>query len=936
MADVPYCDDHQEERVRYWCQACKRLVCRECKFTDCQRHTTRDIAKEAKEMRTTLKGKLRELQNSICKAEELLSEKRSSQDTFNQSVEDMKTNVKLRAGEVKRWMEELVTEKIRDIEKCAEQNASAELLSHIEVVNKRLKPLEEDKKSISWLLSENVESHEVLQQGLFLSQVSTAIDMDLPLHQTYVFIPDTSDVPWQKYLNRFIGGPTIAEARTQASGMVIALKMNLSYEVKALHVMRDKRVCVVFSENADSERDDTNIGTLTLVVSNYEREILLQKKLAENIKRPRLSSTSKHKVVVACTVTGAKEIVDVGSWSSDNDKHNQLKHYLCCVKVDSEKKTLTRKLSASRAEHYKIYQISMDSAKALFSVQTESPQTVVADEGGDYFAIIQNCEELLHTKARKRSSSGQRGSPQFAVAIFQNPNDTNAKPQQPLKTFPEEKIVFHPTDVCFYRNVGQNVLMVAENSGIYMISCEKGGGARKILSRESPLLQTRITALTTDFDGGLWIGCENGNILNWLSTDEVTNSHYRTPSCQDESSESGHWPDSDFTEDDTESETTIQDSTTSTNTDNTSTSMTDLSGSGGSNSTSKLHSQSNPNIAAVLSEIRRVHGREDWSLQADEERRLLQTYETPAEPEVVIMGRTEDIQPDDLKRKDTERPDNRSAKGSRKSSIQDPQDEDSSPRETGSPQLSETAQDRSGSSHVDRPYRNAKGQAASDIDGSPLDNSISPDCHRSEDDAESSGQRCPGNSNTVEANTSAPVPGSYGHENVFRPERESTVWSEGVLRRQSSMSRIITVSHTQPRHIAAGSEDKTFENELFEKFKQMRLRKEERSSKTDIESEHGAEQESVLHSDQGVEMRRAIPVTSLGPARHRSSPLDSAPFSGPGYRSLQRPSYPVGRLDNLRRDQAGLEGRRAERNLRIPPPISPKPKCPFKVPEKRE
>ncbi|XP_070206599.1 uncharacterized protein [Littorina saxatilis] len=547
MGDVPNCEDHPTKQVIFWCEQCDKLVCSHCKKADHEGHKSRDIDKVANEKRKALKLKLDELQESLRKTQRLFKEKRSSLEIFEESVKDMKEEGKIRVGKVEQWVKEHKAEMIPKIDEFAEQNGRAELRSDIMQFEERLRTLKTDEQSLKGVLNEDVKHHQVLQQWVSLSRVSTTFHEDIPLHQTYLFFPDSLAVEWQKDLARFIGIPRMAEASSQTSGMATVLKMKLSSEVKALHVMSDARVCVVFSASAaEQSANAADAGTLFFGVSNHERELVFQKRLGENVKRPRLSSTYTNKVVVACTVTGAKAIFDVASWSSEVEESNQLQQHLCHFKADSEKDYLAKKLAPLRTKHYKIYEDSMDSTKVLFSIQTDNPETVVADKSGEYFAVIQNCVEQVHAKVGKRSPSLSSVAPQASVAVFKRPCEPNSKPQQPFITFiPAMEKNFHPTDICFYRNVDQNVLLVAEASGIYMVYHEQACVWGKMLSQESPLLQTTITALTTDSDGGLWIGCENGNILNWIPTDEVSKNHYQNPSC-----EVGHTHDHDFPDSD--------------------------------------------------------------------------------------------------------------------------------------------------------------------------------------------------------------------------------------------------------------------------------------------------------------------------------------------------------------------------------------------------
>ncbi|XP_041378921.1 E3 ubiquitin-protein ligase TRIM56-like [Gigantopelta aegis] len=61
-----YCEKHRDEKLRFYCMPCSKVICRDCKLTDHDSHKTKDIADVVEEARTSLTKTKVELE--ACKA----------------------------------------------------------------------------------------------------------------------------------------------------------------------------------------------------------------------------------------------------------------------------------------------------------------------------------------------------------------------------------------------------------------------------------------------------------------------------------------------------------------------------------------------------------------------------------------------------------------------------------------------------------------------------------------------------------------------------------------------------------------------------------------------------------------------------------------------------------------------------------------------------
>ena len=98
---------------------------------------------------------------------------------------------------------------------------------------------------------------------------------------------------------------------------------------------------------------------------------------------------------------------------------------------------------------------------------------------------------------------------QNKVQLFQKPA------ADAIDTYTPPTEVFQPSDVCFYMLGGQEVLLVADklNDAIHVVNVQNGRlEFLRYLASGCPLL-LRPTALNTDIQGRLWVGCMGGSIL---------------------------------------------------------------------------------------------------------------------------------------------------------------------------------------------------------------------------------------------------------------------------------------------------------------------------------------------------------------------------------------------------------------------------------------
>ena len=130
-----------------------------------------------------------------------------------------------------------------------------------------------------------------------------------------------------------------------------------------------------------------------------------------------------------------------------------------------------------------------------FSIKVGAHRTMDVDDSEQFFVVVE--EAQLPDMWRK-------------VRLYRRP-DENA-----VSTYSPPTSSFQPSDVCFYRLGGQQVLLVTDelNDAIHAVQVQDGQMSFvRYLAPGCPLL-IQPTAINVDVSGRLWLACRGGNIIS--------------------------------------------------------------------------------------------------------------------------------------------------------------------------------------------------------------------------------------------------------------------------------------------------------------------------------------------------------------------------------------------------------------------------------------
>ena len=134
----------------------------------------------------------------------------------------------------------------------------------------------------------------------------------------------------------------------------------------------------------------------------------------------------------------------------------------------------------------------------MLDTNPEKPAAFDATETGELFAIVEEKPAQLPKDTKKRT-----------MCLYRKGKKT------PFATYTPSDAAFDPADVCFWEENGQTKLLVADpqNDCVHIVNIEddKCRFERYLAAGSDDLV--RPTALNTDDQGNVWIGCGNGWIL---------------------------------------------------------------------------------------------------------------------------------------------------------------------------------------------------------------------------------------------------------------------------------------------------------------------------------------------------------------------------------------------------------------------------------------
>ncbi|KAK7491762.1 hypothetical protein BaRGS_00017018 [Batillaria attramentaria] len=468
MAERMSCSDHPDEMIRFVCKLCDKLICRDCKLTEHEGHTSTDLRKAADEARERIAIASSQVDIYLASVRSSLEQIEGNAREFESSVQVAKEAMEMKLENMITYINKLRVELMSRMTKVESEGRS-----HYE--SARL--LFEEKHAYLLQIKESADGPDndfgVLEKDKWFKENGPGknsfiddVEEIRPKHRLDIFLNGTDKADYQKAMNSYVGSPLLAQISTNSTTHMVLPEFwctkQSECKVKAIYPVKDGQVVVAYSL-------DEEAGTRVAV---YARDGTKQlEKLLEfpgNVVMARLSSDMLH---IASHTGEKRTMMDLGQGSSASDRYSM--HYL----------------RANGPGKYKVLQnLQGQRETALFEVFADDPISLSVNESGDYFAILQMNKQ---------------------IAIFRKGESIKTD------TFIAYVDNFQPRDICFHVINGKEMLLVADtgNNIVYIVNHHDRCRLIGPLVSGCPMIAAP-TALTSDNSAKrLWVGCKGGQIL---------------------------------------------------------------------------------------------------------------------------------------------------------------------------------------------------------------------------------------------------------------------------------------------------------------------------------------------------------------------------------------------------------------------------------------
>eukprot|EP00916_Digyalum_oweni_P017694 GHVL01029074.1.p1 GENE.GHVL01029074.1~~GHVL01029074.1.p1 ORF type:complete len:571 (+),score=48.14 GHVL01029074.1:168-1880(+) len=478
--DGTLCLTHSNQELDLYCEDCKLAVCLKCVLTKHKLHSTKDLSEAASEAKSQLKLS----QVRLRKAVSYMTDEVSAESKELKDVQDKKAALQ---AAIKRKHATLVAlaNKVRDVSLASLDTVSGEIESQVS------KELDIKQSNLDELCQLQQQTQQAIDTGTSLKLLTVAKEMREGRGSPQAvknLTPAKRSNFWRPVLNREMTEDVIEQSITKFFGSVQIVQM----ETAVPEVTVKELFCC-------GDGDDTEVFSLCPYDNDNVMMSFARRKAKDDapceqfdIKGASLATQKNGlgKQTFKCRggSKGMCTITETGSLLQTYDK---------------SQKSTTFKLIKSSAKDANIKTVKVTSEDPfktkytlLFSIKVGTHRAFDVDSSEQLFVVVEEAQ----------SPGGQR-----KVLLYRRDQHT------PVSTYTPPTAACQPSDVCFYRLGGREVLLVAdEGTDTVRVLHVQGDELKfdRFLAPGCPLL-VQPTALNTDSQGRLWVACRGGNILTF-------------------------------------------------------------------------------------------------------------------------------------------------------------------------------------------------------------------------------------------------------------------------------------------------------------------------------------------------------------------------------------------------------------------------------------
>ncbi|XP_041376995.1 E3 ubiquitin-protein ligase TRIM56-like [Gigantopelta aegis] len=129
LSKQTFCEKHKDEKLRFYCLPCSKMICRDCKHTNHEGHKTKDIADVVEEARTSLTKTKVELEMFKAKIEKSIGNINENSTNMSKHIKDVKEEINKLADSLVVMINKarrIEIDRVTDIDKTHEKKYSDE------------------------------------------------------------------------------------------------------------------------------------------------------------------------------------------------------------------------------------------------------------------------------------------------------------------------------------------------------------------------------------------------------------------------------------------------------------------------------------------------------------------------------------------------------------------------------------------------------------------------------------------------------------------------------------------------------------------------------------------------------------------------------------------------------------------------------------------
>ncbi|XP_070206011.1 tripartite motif-containing protein 54-like [Littorina saxatilis] len=478
--DGTLCLTHSNQELDLYCEDCKLAVCLKCVLTKHKLHSTKDLSEAASEAKSELKLSQARLQEALSYViDEVTSEKKELKD-----VQDKKAALQ-EAIKNKHATLVALANKVRDVSLASLDTVSGEIESQVS------KELDIKQNNLDELSLLQQQTQQAIDSGTSCKLLTVAKEMregrGSPQAVKNLTSAKRSNV-WRPGLNREVAEDAIEQSITKFFGSVQKLRMKaVTPEVTAKEMF------------SCGDGDDTEVFSLCPLDKDTVWMSFARRKAKDDapcekfdIKGASLGTQingfGKQTYKCRGRSIGMSTTMKKGDLMQTFEKSQ--KRTIFKLNNHSAKEAVIKSVKVTSEDPFKVEHT------LLFSIKVGTHRAFDVDSSEQLFAVLEEAQ----------SPGGQR-----KVLLYRRDQHT------PVSTYTPPTAYCQPSDVCFYRLGGREVLLVADQGtdSVHVLHV-KGDELKfdRYLAPGCPLL-VQPTALNTDTQGRLWVACRGGDILTF-------------------------------------------------------------------------------------------------------------------------------------------------------------------------------------------------------------------------------------------------------------------------------------------------------------------------------------------------------------------------------------------------------------------------------------